>query len=151
MQSPSQLPDEVGIQAVERLHRERFDFIVDDRAADLAQPVEDAFDDDLVAFMNVRLSEADDFQRPGLIFQEKPVGRLSLAVGSQLDVGDGAAHHDILMIVLFRVRQQFGDFKHAGRRRDRRRANAADGEDGGEQYSPQREETEASDRLFQHG
>lgn len=105
MRGPSQLPDEVGIQAVEWFHRERFDFIVDDRAADLSQPVEDAFDDDLVAFMNVRLSQADHLERPGLVFQEKAVRRLPLAVGCHLYIGHSPADHDVLMIVLFGVSQ----------------------------------------------
>ncbi|SPP66596.1 hypothetical protein NITLEN_80020 [Nitrospira lenta] len=121
-----QLSDKVGIQAVERLHRERLNFIVDDRAADLAQAAEDAFNNDLVAFMNLGLAQADHLERSGLVFQEKPVGRLPLAVGGELHVRDGPAYHDVLMIVLLRVCQQLGDFKQTCRRGDRRRADGAD-------------------------
>jgi len=106
--------DQIGVEPIHGLDRERFDFVVDDRAACLAEAREDSFHNHLVAFPDFDLSEADDFQRAGLIFQEKSVGRLALAIRRELDVGDLAGDHDFLAVVLFWMCEQLSDFQKTG-------------------------------------
>ena len=106
--------DQIGVEPIHGLDRESFDFVVDDRAACLAKAGEDSFNNHLVAFPNFDLSEADDFQRAGLIFQQKPVGRLALAIRRELDVRDLAGDHDFLAVVLFGMGEQLSDFQKIG-------------------------------------
>ena len=106
--------DQIGVEPIHRLDREGFDFVVDDRASCLAKAREDSFYNHLVAFPNFDLTETDDFQRAGLIFQEKPVGRLALPIGRELDVGDLAGDHHFLAVVLLGMGKQFGDLQKTG-------------------------------------
>jgi len=99
---------------VQRLDREGFDFVVDDRPSCLAKAREDAFHDDLVAFPDFNLPEANDFQGAGGVFQQKSIGRLALPVRRELDVGDLACDDHFLAVVLLRVREELGDFQEPG-------------------------------------
>ena len=91
-----------------------FDFVVDDRASCLAETREDSFHNHLVAFPNFDLTETDDFQRAGLILQEKPIGRLTLPIRRELDVGDLAAYHHFLAVVLLGMGEELGDLQKTG-------------------------------------
>ena len=106
--------DQIGVESIHRLDREGFDFVVDDRASCLAKAREDSFHNHLVALPNFDLTEADDFQRASLILQEKPIGRLTLPIGGELDVGDLAAHDHFLAVVLLGMGEEFGDFQKSG-------------------------------------
>src|SRR5690242_4653346 len=84
----SLLPDEIGVESIERLDGEGFNLVVDDGASCLAEARENAFDDDLVAFLDFHLSEADDFYGSRRVFQQESIGRLTLSVGCELDIGN---------------------------------------------------------------
>ena len=103
--------NEVGVEPIHRLDREGFDFVVDDRTSSLSKAREDSFHNHLVAFPNFNLTETDDLQRPGRILQEKPIGRLTLPIRRELDVGDLAGHCHFLAVVLFGMGEEFGDFQ----------------------------------------
>ena len=68
----------------------------------------------LVAFPNFHLTETDDFQRAGLIFQEKPIGRVTFSIGRELDIGDLASDHHFLAVVLLGMGKEFGDLQKTG-------------------------------------
>src|SRR4029077_7462804 len=108
------LADQIGIEPIHRLDREGFDFVVDDGASCLAKAREDSFHNHLFALPNFDLTETDDFQCACLILQQKPIGRLALPIGGELDVGDLAGYHHFLAIVLFGMGEELGDFQKAG-------------------------------------
>lgn len=106
--------DQIGVEPIHRLDREGFDFVVDDRASCLAKAREDSFHNHLVAFPNFDLTERDDFQHARLILQEKPIGRLALPIGGELDVGDLAGYHHFLAVVLLGMGEEFSDLQETG-------------------------------------
>jgi len=108
------LADQIGVEPINRLDREGFYFVVDDRASCLAKSREDSFHNHLVAFTNFDLTESDDFQSARLILQQKPIGRLTLPIGGKLDVGDLAGYHHFLAIVLLGMGEELGDLQKAG-------------------------------------
>jgi hypothetical protein len=103
--------DQIGVEPIDRLDREGFDFVVDDRASCLAKAREDSFHNHLVAFPNFDLTETDDFQRAGLILQQKPIGWFTLPIGGELDVGDLAGYHHFLAVVLLGMGEEFSDLQ----------------------------------------
>lgn len=109
----TELADEVGVQPVQRLDGEGFDFVVDDGPSHLAQAAENAFNDHKLTFADFYLSEADNFDRTGLVLQEESISRLSLTVRRQLNIRHLSGDDDIPMVVLLRMRQQFRDFNQA--------------------------------------
>ncbi len=109
-----ELADEFGVQAIQGLHGQGFDLAIDNGAADLAKATEDSFDDYLIAFMDFRLAETDDFQRTGLVLKQESIRRLSLAIHGQLHVHHLSHDDDILMVVLLRMRQELRDLEKAG-------------------------------------
>ena len=55
------------------------------------------------------MTKADDFQRAGLILQEKPIGRFTLPIRRELDVGDLAGYDHFLVVVLLRMGEKLSD------------------------------------------
>lgn len=108
------LADQIGVKPIHRLDREGFNFVVDDRASCLAKAREDSFHNHLVAFPNFDLTETDDFQRAGLILQQKPIGRFTLPIRRELDVGDLAGYHHFLAVVLLGMGEELGDLEKTG-------------------------------------
>ncbi len=106
--------NQIGIEPIHRLDREGFDFVVDDHASCLAKAREDSFHNHLVAFPNFDLTETDDFQRAGLILQQKPIGWFTLPIRRELDVGDLAAYHHFLAVVLLGMGEELGDLQKTG-------------------------------------
>ena len=130
--------NEVGVQAIQGLHREGFDLVIDNGAAELAQATEHSFNDHLIAFTDFRLAKADDFQRTGLVLKQESVGRLSLAIRGQLHIHHLSRDDDILMVVLLRMRQKFRDLKQASGSRRRCQAERC-----GEARDEQKEKRES--------
>ena len=109
-------PDEVGIQAIDGLYRERLYLIIDNGTADLAKATENSFNDHLIALTDIWPAETDDFQRTTLVLKQESICRLSLAIRGQLYVHDLAHDDNILMVILLRICQKLGDLEQAGGR-----------------------------------
>ena len=60
------------------------------------------------------MAKADDLQRTSLILQEKPVGRLTLSIRRELNIGDLASDHYFLSVILLGMREKFGDLQKTG-------------------------------------
>ena len=62
-QTRMSLADEVWVEAVQRLNRIGLDLVEDDCTAGLPEPVEDAFHDDLLSFMDFHFPQCDHLER----------------------------------------------------------------------------------------